>query len=115
MHDKVIVIAHHGVGVNAVGKDATQFKKSAFNTGPAVLKTSSRIGVEATQPRSAHTAVDTMESSGLGWIDELAAGLGHRRSLCQRALRENQIGRSFGSDLSDALNPKAKPTTRRVS
>ena len=50
MHDKVIVIARHGVGANAAGKDATQFQNSAFNPEPAVLKTSARIGVKAAKP-----------------------------------------------------------------
>ena len=48
-----------------------------------------------------HAAVDAVKRSGLSWINKLAAGLGHRRSLGVRALLENQIGRSFGSDLSE--------------
>ena len=47
----------------------------------------------------AHAAVDAVKRSGLGWIDELAAGLGHGRSLGVRALLENQIGRNLGWDL----------------
>ena len=42
-----------------------------------------------------------MKRSGLSGIDELAAGLGHGRSLGAQALRENRIGRNLGSDLSE--------------
>ena len=40
-----------------------------------------QIIIEATQPRPAHTAVDTVKRSGLGWVNELAAGLSHGRSV----------------------------------
>ena len=59
------------------------------------------IFVEAAQPRSAHTAIDAVERSGLSWVDELATRLGHGRSLSAQALFENQIGRNVGSDLSE--------------
>ena len=42
-----------------------------------------------------------MKRSGLGWVNKLAAGLGHGRSLGVRALLENQIGRNLGSDSSE--------------
>ena len=66
-----------------------------------MLEAFADVFVEATQPRSADTAVDAMESSGMLWIDKLATRLGHGRSLGLRALRVNQNGRSFGSDLSE--------------
>ena len=40
-----------------------------------------QIIIEATQPRPAHTAVDAVKRSGLGWVNELAAGLSHGRSV----------------------------------
>ena len=49
----------------------------------------------------AHAAVDAVKRSGLGWIDELAARLGHGRSVSAQALRKNRIGRNLGSDLSE--------------
>ena len=66
-----------------------------------MLEAFAKVFVQATQPRTAHTAVDAMECSGLSGVDELAAGLGHWRSLRARALRENRIGRNLGSDLSE--------------
>ena len=66
-----------------------------------MLEAFAEVFVQATQPRSAHAAVYAVKSAGLGGIDELAARLGHGRSVGARALRENQIGRNFGSDLSE--------------
>ena len=66
-----------------------------------MLETFAEVFVQATQPRSAHTAVYAVERAGLGGIDELAARLGHRRSVGAWALIENQAGRNLGSDLSD--------------
>jgi len=66
-----------------------------------VLEAFAEVFVQITQPRPAHTAVHGVKRSGLGGVDELAGRLGHGRSLGLRALIENQIGRSFGSDLSE--------------
>ena len=66
-----------------------------------MLETFADVFIEATQPRSAHAAVDAVKGAGLGGIDKLAAGLGHGHSLGARALFENQIGRNLGSDLSE--------------
>ena len=66
-----------------------------------MLEAFAKVFVQATQPRTTHTAVDAMECSGLSGIDELTAGSGHGRSLGARALRENRIGRNLGSDLSE--------------
>ena len=71
-----------------------------------MLEAYAKVFIQATQPRTAHTAVDAMECSGLSGIDELAARLGHGRSLGARALRENRIGRNLGSDLSEGC-PRA--------
>ena len=54
------------------------------------------VFIQATQPRSAHAAVEAVKRSGLGWVNKLAAGLGHGRSLGLRALNENQFGRNPG-------------------
>ena len=59
------------------------------------------VFIQAAQSRSAHTAIHAVKRSGLGWIDELAARLGHRRSLGLRVLNENEIRRNLGSDLSE--------------
>ena len=66
-----------------------------------MLETFAEVFIQAAQPRSAHAAVDAVKRSGLGWVNKLAAGLGHGRSLGVRALLENQIGRNLGSDLSE--------------
>ena len=42
-----------------------------------MLEAFAKVFVQATQPRTTHTAVDAMECSGLSGIDELAAGSGH--------------------------------------
>ena len=68
-----------------------------------MLKAFANIFVEAAQPRPSDAAVDAVKRSGLGWVNELAAGLGHGRSLSAQALFENQIGRNLGSDLSEEL------------
>ena len=52
-----------------------------------MLETFAEVFIKAAQPRPAHATVDAVKRSGLGWIDELAAGLGHGRSLGVRALR----------------------------
>ena len=56
------------------------------------------------QSRSTYAAVDAMKRSGLGWINKLAAGLDHGRSLGARAFRENRIGRNLGSGLSEGVS-----------
>ena len=66
-----------------------------------MLEALAEVFVQATQPRSAHTAIHAVKRSGLGWIDKLAARLRHRHSLRVQALLENQIGRSFQPDLSE--------------
>ena len=66
-----------------------------------MLEAFAQVFVQAAQPRPAHTAVDAVKGSGLGWVDELAARLGHGRSLGLRVLREHRIGRNLGSDLSE--------------
>ena len=77
-----------------------------------MLKAFVQIIIEATQPRPAHAAVDAVKRSGLGWIDELAAGLSHGRSAGARALRENRIGRNLGSDLSEGWVSARQPGRR---
>ena len=64
-----------------------------------MLEAFAKVFVQATQPRTTHTAVDAMECSGLSGIDELAAGLSHTRTLDARELCQNQIGSNLGSDL----------------
>ena len=48
VHNQMIVIAHHGIRVNATGKDVGEFQYSPFNPWFAVLKAFARIVVEAT-------------------------------------------------------------------
>ena len=45
--------------------------------------------------------MDALKRSGVGGVDELAARLGHGRTLDVRAFRENRIGRSLEWDLSE--------------
>ena len=101
MHDNVQMIAHHSPSVNSAGKNVAQRQNAGFDPRFSVLETFAEVFVEAAQPRPAHAAVDAVKRSGLGWIDELAAGLGHGRSVGAQALRENRIGRNLGSDLSE--------------
>ena len=66
-----------------------------------MLEAFAEVFVQAAQPRSTHAAVHAMKSARLSWVDKLAAGLGHGRSLGLRALCENQIVPNLGSDLSE--------------
>ena len=66
-----------------------------------MLEALAEVFVQAAEPRSAHAPVHAVKSARLSWVNKLAAGLGHGRSLGLRALRENQIGRNLGSDLSE--------------
>ena len=101
MHDDVQVVAHDRPRVHAAGKNLAQLQNACLDPRLSMLETFAEVFVQATQPRSAHAAVDAMKRSGLGWVNKLAAGLGHGRSLGVRALLENQIGRNLGSDLSE--------------
>ena len=71
-----------------------------------------QIIIEATQPRPADTAVDTVKRSRLGWVNELSAGLGHGRSVGLQTLREHRIGRNLGSDLSEGWVSARQPGRR---
>ena len=95
------VVAHNRPGVNTAGENLAQLQNACIEPKLSVLEAFVEIFIQATQSRSAHAAVDAMKRSGLSWVNKLAAGLGHGRSLGVRALLENQIGRSLGSDLSE--------------
>ena len=95
------VVAHNRPGVNTAGENLAQLQNAGFNPRLSMLETFAEVFIQATQPRSTHAAVDAVRRSGLCWVNKLAAGLGHGRSLGVRALRKNQIGRSLGSDLSE--------------
>ena len=114
MHDNVHMIAHHSPSVNSAGENVAERQNAGFNPRFTVLETFAEVFIEAAQPRPAHATVDAVKLAGMGWIDELAAGLGHGRSVGARALLENQIGRSFGSDLSEGcpnvLNASGHPS-----
>ena len=86
MHYDVEMIAHDGPGVNAASKNSAEFQNAGFNPRLSVFKAFAEVFVQAAQPRSAHAAVHAVKGSGLGGIDELAARLGHERSLCAPAL-----------------------------
>ena len=101
VHDDVQVVAHHHPRVHAAGKNISQLQNTGFNPHLSVLEAFAEIFIQAAQPRSAHAAVDAIKRSGMGWVNELAAGLGYGRSLDVRALFENQIGCNLGSDLSE--------------
>ena len=95
------MIAHHSPGVNSAGKNVAERQNAGFDPRFSVLETFAEVFIEAAQSRPAHAAVDAVKRSGLSWIDELAAGLSHGRSLGAQALRENRIGCNLGSDLSE--------------
>ena len=106
MHDDVQVVAHNRPGVNTAGENLAQLQNACLDPRFSVLETFAEVFIQAAQPRSAHAAVDAVKRSGLGWVNKLAAGLGHGRSLGVRALLENQIGRNLGSDLSEGGCPR---------
>ena len=87
--------------MHAAGKNLAKFQNTGFNPRFTVLETFAEVFIQAAQPRSTHAAVDAMKRSGLRGVNKLAAGLGHRCSFGVRAFRENRIGRSLGSDLSE--------------
>ena len=101
MHDDVQVVAHDRLRVHAAGKKIPHLQNARLDPKLSMLETFAEIFVQATQPRSAHSAIDAVKRSGLGGVNNLAAGLGRGRSLGVRALLENQFGRSLGSDLSE--------------
>jgi len=53
-----------------------------------MFKVFAAVRIESAQPRTAHAAVDQVEKLRLGWVDELAARLGHGLSL--RMLKDCQ-------------------------
>ena len=101
VHDDVQVVAHDRPHVHAAGKNVAQRQNTRLNPRFTVLETFADVFIQAAQPRSMHAAVDAMKRSGLSGINKLAAGLGQRRSLGVRTLRENQIERNLGWDLSE--------------
>ncbi len=106
MHDNVQMVAHNRPSVNSTCKNVAERQNARFDPKFSVLEAFAEVFIEAAQPRSAHTAVDAVKSARLGWVNKLAAGRGHGRSLGARALRENRIGRSLGSDLSEGGCPR---------
>ena len=66
-----------------------------------MLEAFAEVFVQATKPRSAHAAIHAMKSARLSWVNKLAAGLGHGRSVGARALRKDRIGCNLESDLSE--------------
>ena len=66
-----------------------------------MLEALAEVFVQAAEPRSAHAPVHAVKSARLSWVNKLAAGLGHGRSVGARALRKNRIGCNLGSDLSE--------------
>ena len=86
--------------MNTAGENVSQFKNAGFNPGFSVLKAFAEVFVQAAQPRSAHTAIHAVKGARLSWIDELAARLGHGRSLASPALRQYAAELRVASDLS---------------
>ena len=87
--------------LHTAGENVSQLQNAGFNPRFPLLEAFAEVFIQAAQPRSPHAAVDAMKRSGLVWVNELAAGLGHGRSLGVRALLENQFGRNLGSDLPE--------------
>ena len=100
MQNQEHMIAHDCPSVNTTGENLAEFQNAGFNTRLSVLKAFAEVFVQAAQPRSAHAAVDAVKCSGLCWIDELAARLGHERSLDLPALRQYPAELRVDSDLS---------------
>jgi hypothetical protein len=94
------VIAHYGIRVDTAGEDIAEFQNTFFDPWLTVFKASLGIAVKATQPGSAHTAMDAVIGASVIRIDKLAAGLGHFLSLLDASVVSNQTSLSFGSDYS---------------
>ena len=95
------VVAHHCPCVNAAGKNIPQLQNTGFDPGFPMLEALAEVFVQATKPRSAHAAIHAMKSARLSWVNKLAAGLGHGRSVGARALRKDRIGCNLELDLSE--------------
>ena len=96
MHDDVQVIAHNRPGVHAAGENVSQLQNTSVNPRFSVFKAFVEVFVQAARPRSTHTVVHAMKRSGLGGVDELAARLGHGRSLGARALMKIRLSAVLG-------------------
>jgi len=83
--DGVQVIAHHRPCMNATGENFAKFQNACLHQdrhpGSSVLEAFASVIVQAAKPRSAHAAIDAVKGAGLGRVNELAARLGHGRSL----------------------------------
>jgi len=97
------VVAHDGKCVNSGRKNITQFQNARLQPRFAVFKIFLGVRIESTQPRAAHAAANQVEKPRLGWVDELAARLGHGLSLGMRNASQNTIALKLDSDLSAAI------------
>jgi len=52
----MVVIAHNGVGVNASGKNLTQFQNALLDPRLSVLKEFFQIVIKPAEPRAPHTS-----------------------------------------------------------
>ena len=82
------VVAYDCPRVHTAGENISLLLNTRFDPRFTVLEAFAEVFIQAAQPRSMHAAVDAVKRSGLSWINKLAAGLGHGRSLGVRALRE---------------------------
>ena len=92
MHHDVEMITHDRPGVNAARENLAEFQNAGFNPGSSMFEAFAEIFVQAAMPRSTHTAVDAVKRASLGRVDELAARLGHGRSLDLPVRRFGRLG-----------------------
>jgi hypothetical protein len=97
------ILRFHRPRVNATGENTAKVQDARFNPRFAVFEAFAQIFIKAAQPRTAHAAVDAVIRACMGWVDELAAGLGHGRSLDARVVLGDRFGLRVGSEFSEML------------
>ncbi len=82
------VVTHHGIGIQADGKNLGQFEQTLFNPRPPMFIRFSVIRIDPAQPRSPHAAGDAVVETGRVRIDKEAACSRHADSVTsyQRAV-----------------------------
>ncbi len=69
MHDKVRVITHHRIGVNAAGKNVAQLQNAPLHPRLAVLKAFAEIVIKAAKPSAPNTARNAVVAGSVRGVD----------------------------------------------
>ncbi len=62
------MVVHYRKGVNAGRENVNQFQNARRQPGFAMFKLCVAVVIKSTQPRSAHAAVDQVETLRLSWV-----------------------------------------------